>query len=55
MFGIIRVWDIWVLLLGSSDKDLLTFSGKVWDDHVNTSDRFSLYKQFKTLAVLNPA
>ena len=28
MFGIIRVWGVWMHLLGSSDKDLLTFDGK---------------------------
>ena len=27
---------------------------QVWDDHVNTSDRFSLYRQFKTLAFVEP-
>ena len=41
-------------LLGSSDKDLLTFDGKLGDDHVNTNDRFSLYRQFKTLTGVEP-
>ena len=41
-------------LLGSSDKDLLTCDGKPGIDHVNTSDRFSLYRQFKTLACVEP-
>ena len=27
---------------------------QTWDDHVNTSDRFSLYRQFKTLAGVEP-
>ena len=27
---------------------------QAWDDHVNTSDRFSLYRQFKTLAGVEP-
>ena len=27
---------------------------QVWDDHVNTGDRFSLYRQFKTLAGVEP-
>ena len=29
MFGIIRVWDVLMHLLGNSDKDLLTFDGKL--------------------------
>ena len=41
-------------LLGSSDKDLLTLRWQIRDDHVNTSDRFSLYRQFKTLACVEP-
>ena len=40
-------------LLGSSDKDLLS-RRQAWDDRVNTSDRFSLYRQFKTLAGVEP-
>ena len=27
---------------------------QAWDHHVNTSDRFSLYRQFKTLACVEP-
>ena len=27
---------------------------QAWDDHVNTSDRFSLYRQFKSLAGVQP-
>ena len=27
---------------------------QAWDDHVNTSDIFSLYRQFKTLACVEP-
>ena len=27
---------------------------QVWDDHVNTSDRLSLYRQFKTLTGVEP-
>ena len=27
---------------------------QAWDDHVNTSDRFSLYRQFETLACVEP-
>ena len=27
---------------------------QAWDDHVNTNDRFSLYRQFKTLAGVEP-
>ena len=38
-------------LLGSSDNDLLTFDDKLG---INTSDRFSLYRQFKTLTGLEP-
>ena len=29
MFGIIRVWDVGMHLLGSSDNDLLTCDGKL--------------------------
>ena len=29
MFGIIRKWDVWMHLLGRSDKNLLTFDGKL--------------------------
>ena len=47
MFGIIRVWDVWMHLLGNSDKRLTDIRWQAWDDHVNTSDRFSLYRQFK--------
>ena len=28
---------------------LIDIRWQVWDDHVNTSNRFSLYRQFKTL------
>ena len=27
---------------------------QAWDDHVNNSERFSLYRQFKTLACVEP-
>ena len=33
---------------------LIDMRWQVWDDHVNTSDRFSLYRQFKTLACVEP-
>ena len=50
MSGIIRVLDVWVHLIGSSDKDLLAFDVKLR----MTSDRFSLYRLFKTLAGVEP-
>ena len=31
---------------------LIDIQMQVWDDHVNTSDRLSLYRQFKTLTVV---
>ena len=40
-------------LLGSSDKDI-DIQWQTWDDHVNMSDRFSLYRQFKTLTGVKP-
>ena len=33
---------------------LIDMRWQAWDDHVNTSDRFSLYRQFKTLACVEP-
>ena len=33
---------------------LIDIRWQAWDDHVNTSDRFSLYRQFKTLACVEP-
>ena len=33
---------------------LIDMRWQIWDDHVNTSDRFSLYRQFKTLACVEP-
>ena len=33
---------------------LIDIRWQTWDDHVNTSDRFSLYRQFKTLTGLEP-
>ena len=33
---------------------LIDIQMQVWDDHVNTSDRLSLYRQFKTLTVVEP-
>ena len=33
---------------------LIDMQWQAWDDHVNTSDRFSLYRQFKTLACVDP-
>ena len=41
-------------LLGSSEKDLFDMRWQAWDDPVNSSDRFSLYRQFKTLACVEP-
>ena len=33
---------------------LIDIRWQAWDDHVNTSDRFSLYRQFKTLTGIEP-
>ena len=33
---------------------LVDIRWQAWDDHVNTSDRFSLYRQFKTLTGVEP-
>ena len=33
---------------------LIDMRWQAWDHHVNTSDRFSLYRQFKTLACVGP-
>ena len=33
---------------------LIDMRWQIWDDHVNTSDRFSLYRQFKTLDCVEP-
>ena len=33
---------------------LIYIQWKAWFDHVNTSDRFSLYRQFKTLTDAEP-
>ena len=33
---------------------LIDMRWQAWDDHVNTSDRFSLYRHFKTLASVEP-
>ena len=33
---------------------LIDIQMQVWDDHVNTSDRLSLYRQFKTLTGVEP-
>ena len=33
---------------------LIDIRWQAWDDHVNTSDRFSLYRQFKSLAGVEP-
>ena len=33
---------------------LIDIRWQTWDDHVNTSNRFSLYRQFKTLTGLEP-
>ena len=33
---------------------LIDMRWQAWDDHVNTGDRFSLYRQFKTLASVEP-
>ena len=33
---------------------LIDIRWQTWDDHVNTSDRLSLYRQFKTLAGVEP-
>ena len=33
---------------------LIDIRWQAWDDHVNTSNRFSLYRQFKTLVCVEP-
>ena len=33
---------------------LIDIRWQAWDDHVNTNDRFSLYRQFKTLTGVEP-
>ena len=33
---------------------LIDIRWQAWHDHVNISDRFSLYRQFKTLAGVEP-
>ena len=33
---------------------LIDMRWQAWNDHVNTSDRFSIYRQFKTIACVEP-
>ena len=52
--GFSYVWDnqgVWCLnaFIREFRQRLIDIRWQAWDDHVNTSDRFSLYRRFKTL------
>ena len=54
MFGIIRVLGCLNAFIREFRQRLTDMRWQAWDDHVNTSDRFSLYRQFKSLACAEP-
>ena len=57
--GFSYVWDnqgvgCLIAFIREFRQRLIDMRWQAWDDHANTSDRFSLYRQFKTLACVEP-